>query len=70
MSTTPVYTLELRAADQRRELHGSILELKERLREKMDIKNNVRPHVPVLSGVAGVFGLLMGYGFAGVFTRH
>ena len=68
MSTQPGYTLELRAADQRRQLHSSVTELRSQLRERLDIKRNVRPHVPVLSGVAAIFGLLMGYGFAGIFT--
>jgi hypothetical protein len=70
MSSVPAYTLELRAADQRKQIHSSITELRSRIREKLDVKRNVRQHVPVISGVAAVASLLMGYGFAGFFTRH
>ena len=68
MSTQPAYTPELRAADQRRQIHSSLTELRSQLGEKLDGKRNLRPQVPVLSGAAAVFGLLMGYGFAGIFT--
>lgn len=70
MSSMPTYTLEIRAADQRRQIHSAVTELRSRIREKLDVKTNVRQHVPLISGIATVAGLLMGYGFAGIFTRH
>src|SRR5437588_10599205 len=57
-STQPAYTLELRAADQRRQIHSSVTEFRSQLREKLDVKRNVRAHLPVLSGAAAVFALL------------
>ncbi|PYY06153.1 MAG: hypothetical protein DMG69_24525 [Acidobacteria bacterium] len=57
-STQPAYTLELRAADQRRQIHSSVTEFTSQLREKLDVKRNVRAHLPVLSGATAVFGLL------------
>lgn len=70
MSSVPAYTLEIRAADQRKQIHSSVIELRSRMRQKLDVKWNLRQHVPLISGVAAVASLLMGYGFAGIFTRH
>ena len=70
MSTTPTYELELRAAEQRKRLHNSVEELRYQVRDKLNIKRNVRRYLGVASGVATVVGLVLGYGFAGMFTRH
>jgi hypothetical protein len=70
MSTLPSETLELRAADERRRLHSSVVELKSRVREKLDVRKTARRYMPYASGAAALLGLLMGYGFAGIFTRH
>jgi hypothetical protein len=66
---TPAETLEIRAADQRRRLHSSVHELKDRVREKLDVKRNISHHVLLASAVAGGLSLALGYGFAGMFTR-
>jgi len=66
----PPYDLELRAAEERRRLHSSVEELRERVREKLDIKKNARQHVVAGSAVAAIAALLLGYGFAGMFTRY
>lgn len=70
MNTTPTYELELQAAEQRKRLHNSVAELKFKVREKMDVKKNVRQYLGVASGIASVVGLVLGYSFAGMFTRH
>jgi hypothetical protein len=67
--TLPVDTLEVRAADQRRRLQSSVHQLKDRVREKLDVKRNVSHHVLLASAIAGAFSLALGYGFAGMFTR-
>lgn len=71
---TPSYDLEVKAADERRRLDSSIHELRDRLREKLDVKNNVdeftREHVPAMSAVAALVALFFGYSVAGMFTRH
>jgi len=69
MNTNPAETLELRAADQRRRLRSSVHELKDRVREKLDVKRNISQHVLLASAVAGAVSLAFGFGFAGMFTR-
>ena len=70
MSTTPTYELELRAAEQRKRLHNSMEELKYQVRDKLNVKRNVRQYMLAASGVASLMGLVLGYGFAGMFTKH
>ncbi|PYX10764.1 MAG: hypothetical protein DMG88_01110 [Acidobacteria bacterium] len=70
MSTIPSSDLELRAADERRRLHSSVTELKSRVRETLDVKRNVRKHVVLGSSIVALLSLIVGYGFAGIFTRH
>lgn len=70
MSTLPSESLEVRAAEERRRLHSSVAELKSRVREKLNVKKTARRYMPYASGAAALLGLLMGYGFAGIFTRH
>jgi len=69
---TPLQTheLELRAADQRRRLHSSVHELKDRVRDSLDVKKNAREHVLLASGVAAVVAVAVGYGVAGMFTSR
>ncbi len=69
----PTDVLEVRAADQRRQLHNAVVELKatvrDTVREKLDIRKNARQYLAPVAGVAGLLGLVMGYGFMGMFTR-
>ena len=69
----PVDILERRAEEQRRQLHNSVAELretvKEKVREKLDVKRNVRDHLLPAAGVLALFGLIVGYSVTGVFTR-
>lgn len=66
----PTDILELRAAEQRRKLHNSVSELRTQMREKLDVTRNAREYVWPASGVVGLIGLVLGYGLAGIFTRH
>jgi hypothetical protein len=70
MNTLPADNLEIRAADQRRRLQSSVHELKHRVREKLDVKRNISHHVLLASAVVGTLSLVLGYGFAGMFTRR
>ncbi|GAC1438516.1 MAG: hypothetical protein NVS1B11_24050 [Terriglobales bacterium] len=70
MSTQPSYDLELKAAEERNRLHGTVTELKARVRETFDVKRNAREYVVPTSGVLAVIGLALGYSFAGMFTRR
>jgi hypothetical protein len=66
----PTDILELRAEEQRRRLHNSVAELRTQLREKLDARRMARQYVVPASGVMAITGLVLGYGFAGMFTRH
>ena len=68
--TLPTRELELRAADQRRRLHASVHELKDHVRESLDVKKQAREHVLLASGVAAAVAAAAGYGVAGMFTSR
>jgi hypothetical protein len=70
MSTSPRQDLETRAAEERKRLHTTIIELKSQVRETLDVKRAAREYVKPASAVCGVVALLAGYAFAGIFTRH
>ena len=77
MNTQPVENLELRALEQRNQLHRTGMELRSEVqekiaatREKFDISRNAREHMLGASLVLGLVGLLSGYSFAGMFTRN
>jgi hypothetical protein len=65
----PVDVLEKRAADERRQLHNSVQELRESVHERLDVKRNVRNHLGAVSGAMVLIGLALGYTVTGVFTR-
>ena len=64
----PVDVLEKRAADQRRQIHNSVVELRQSVQEKLDVKRNVRNHLGLVAGTLAVVGLALGYTLAGIFT--
>lgn len=68
--SAPTDALELRAEEQRRRLHNSVSELRTQVREKLDVKKNARQYVWPASGVVALAGMVMGFGFAGFFTRY
>jgi len=65
----PVDVLEKRAADERRQLHNTVQELRESVHERLDVKRNVRNHLGMVSGAMAVMGLILGYSVTGIFTR-
>jgi hypothetical protein len=70
----PTEILEKRAAEQRRTLHDHVQELRSKvrheIRERTDVKRNVRRHFAPIAGATAVVALGLGYGAAGIFTRH
>jgi len=60
--------LEARAAEQRRQLHNSVTELRSTLKEKLNVKKTARQHLASAAGFAAVVGLALGYSLAAVFT--
>jgi hypothetical protein len=73
MSTTPVENLELRAIEQRNEIHQTTAELKEKLadaRQKYDISANLRQRFTTIALVVSCLCLIAGYGAGRIFTRR
>jgi len=70
MSTLPRQDLEQRAAEERKRLHRTIVELKSQVRETLDVRRAAREYVKPASAVCGVVALIAGYAFGGIFTRH
>ena len=66
----PAEVLEARAAEQRRQLHKSVQNLRSAVRQRLDVKRNVRQHFLPAAGVVGLAGLILGYGVTGMFTRY
>jgi hypothetical protein len=68
MSELPTHDLELRAADERRRLQNSLEELKGRVHQTLDVRQNLRRNVLLISGVTAAAALTLGYGIAGIFS--
>jgi hypothetical protein len=67
-SGLPVDILEKKAAEQRQQLHQTVADLKDSVRERLDVKRNVREHLGGISAGLGIVGLVLGYAVAGIFT--
>jgi hypothetical protein len=65
----PIDVLETQAATQRKQLHNDVAELRSQIRERLQPKRLAREYMAPAAGVAGLVGLLLGYGVAGIFTR-
>jgi len=65
----PVDMLEKRAAEQRHQLHETVVGLRGTLKERLDVKSNVRDRLGPVAGGVALLGLVIGYAFAGAFTR-
>jgi hypothetical protein len=70
MSELPSYDLELKAAEERRRLHGTLAELRSRVHEELDVKKRVREHLGAACGIAVLLSLGLGYSAAGLFVRN
>lgn len=64
----PVDVLEKRAAHQRLQLHNSVTELRHSVKDKLDVKRNIREYAWPAAGVIAFFGLALGYSLAGIVT--
>ena len=67
--------LQQRAAEQRNKLHQSVRDLKQlktnveaHVRDQLDPKRQAREHFWAAAGIAGLLGLMLGHGIAGVFV--
>lgn len=69
MSDLPPYDLELKAADERRQLHESVADLRCELREKLDVNKNAREHLGLGCAIAALVGVAAGYSITGIFVH-
>jgi hypothetical protein len=63
MSTQPVYNLELRAVEQRRQIHVIAQELKGKIsqaKQRLDVTRNLREHLFAVAMAFGVVTLVVG----------
>ena len=71
--TLPAEILEKRAAEQRRALHNDVQQLRSavrtEVRERTDVKGNIRRHFAPIAGATALIALSLGYGLTGIFTR-
>lgn len=73
MSTKPVEDLQLRALEQRNQLHETVAELKNKVsetRERFDVQRNLREHFGAFAAAAAALSFLMGYGVGTMFTQR
>jgi hypothetical protein len=68
MSEGTLDTLEMRAREQRKQLHNSVQELRSTVKERLDPKRNARLYFPQIATVAAVLGLSAGYVVGGIFA--
>jgi len=69
MTEANLEMLELRAREQRKQLHNSVQELKSSVQEKLDPKRNARIYFPQIATVAAILGLSAGYVVGGIFSE-
>ena len=67
MTNPQINVYEERAAAQRREIHESVHDLKAAVRERMDVKRNLREYMAPAAGFVALFGAMLGYGAASLF---
>lgn len=67
-SKMPPDILEVRAAEQRRRIHETVLALREQVEDKMDVRRHAAEYVWPASGVAALFGVVLGWGVAAMFS--
>lgn len=67
-SGIPADILEKRAAEQRSHLHDSVSELRQSVKDKLDVRRNIRERVWPVAGVMALAGLVVGYSLAGIIT--
>jgi len=70
MTDLPSYDLEFKAADERRRLHDAVEELRSKIREELDVKNQARQHLELACSVAMFLGLAAGYTLTGFFVQR
>jgi hypothetical protein len=65
----PAEELERLAQAQRDVLGGRVVELRRTVKQRFDVKQNLRENTWPAAGVAALAGVILGYAVAGMFTR-
>ncbi len=68
MSEPNLETLEMRAREQRKQIHNSVQELKSSVQARLDPKRNARLYFPQIATVAAILGVSAGYVVGGIFS--
>ena len=68
MTKSSLEVLELRAREQRKQIHNSVQELKSTVQAILDPKRNARIYFPQIATVAAILGLSAGYVAGGIFA--
>ena len=68
MTEPTLENLELRAREQRKQIHNSVQDLKSTVQAKLDPKRNARIYFPQIATVAAILGLSAGYMVAGILS--
>jgi hypothetical protein len=64
-----VNALENRAAEQRGQLQDRVIEFRRTVKDRLDLKRNLRDHLWPATGVATLLGLALGFLVAAILTR-
>lgn len=71
-SGLPTEILVQRAAEQRRRLHDSVTELRETMKDRLNVRRNAedytRRHLGPAAAIAAILGLALGWTAGGMFT--
>ena len=70
MTELPSYDLELKAAEERRRLHGTLAELRSRVHDELDVKKRVREHLGAACAIAALLSVGIGYSVTGLFVHN
>ena len=68
MTEPTIDTLELRAREQRKQIHNSVQHLRTTVKDRLDPKRNARPYFPQIATIAAILGLSAGYVVGGIFA--
>jgi len=73
MRSVPIAVLELRALEQRAQIHKTAAALRAKIlrtRDQMNIPKQARNHRVAASIIVAGVGIVSGYGLTGLFTRY
>jgi hypothetical protein len=68
MNGLPARDLEIKAAENRRQMHQSVEELRLHLKERFDVTRNTREHLGTACAMAALLSFSLGYAFTGIFV--